>query len=222
MINIATLVKERSSLGNYFAPDAYVKGEFEFGLIENRSGSRLLALPHTLLQAIYTGLEQEVGQEGSGLVMFNCGRWWGKSFFKRFSEEVGEYYGKPIAQMEMVEFLQCVKQCWKTHGWGVIDIDFDFYQKGFLAVKVENSAFARVAPSGKQPMCFFEAGILSAFFSQLTGRNLHCVQTACESMGAECNFFILGLAERLESVEAWREEGHDHNKIMELLCANQS
>jgi hypothetical protein len=220
MINIATLAKERSSLGNYFAPDAYVKGEFEFGLIENRSGSRLLALPHTLLQAIYAGLEQEVGQEGSGLVMFNCGRWWGKSFFKRFSEEVGEYYGKPIAQMEMVEFLQCIKQCWKTYGWGVIDIDFDFYQKGFLAVKVENSAFAQVAPSGKEPMCFFEAGILSAFFSQLTGRNLHCVQTACESMGAECNYFILGLAERLESVEAWREEGHDQNKIMELLCGN--
>ena len=37
-------------------------------------------------------------------------------------------------------------------------------------------------------------------------------------MGANSNYFVIGLAERLESVEAWREESHDHNKIMELLC----
>lgn len=219
MINIANLAKEPTSLGNYFAPDAYVKGEFEFGLIENRSGSRLLALPHTFLEAIYAGLEHETGQ-GAGVVMLNCGRWWGKSFFKRFLEELADYYGKPIAQMEMVEFLQCLKQCWKTHGWGVIEFDFDMYQKGFVAVKLENSAFAAVAATGKQPKCFFEAGILSAFFSQLTGRNLHCVQTACESMGAECNYFVIALADRLASVDAWREEGHDHNAIMQLLCGN--
>jgi uncharacterized protein len=120
----------------------------------------------------------------------------------------------------MVEFLQCVKQCWKTHGWGVLDVDFEYYQKGYLVVKLENSAFAAAAPSGKQPMCFFEAGILAAFFGQLTGRNLHCIQTACESMGAEFNYFILGLPERLEAVEAWREEGQDHRTIVERLCVN--
>jgi predicted hydrocarbon binding protein len=220
MINIANLAKERSSLGNYFAPDAYVKGEFEFGLIENRHGSRLLALPTTLLQAIYSGLEAEVGTEGSGVVMFNCGRWWGKSFFKRFAEEIGEYYGKPIAQMEVVELIQCVKQCWKTHGWGILDINFDFYQRGFIVANITNSAFAAIAPQSKKPTCFFESGILSAFFSQLSGRTLHCVQVVCESTGAEHNTFVIGLAERLEPVEAWREEGHDYNKILELLCGN--
>ncbi len=67
-------------------------------------------------------------------------------------------------------------------------------------------------------MCFVEAGILSAFFSQLSGRELHCVQTSCESMGTECNRFVLGLSERLKPAESWVEENLDHAAIMERLC----
>ena len=217
MIAVADLLKDRPLPGNYFAPDAYVQGDFELGLIENRQGARLLALPEPLLQAIYAGLEQEIGQ-AAGLVLFNCGSWWGKNFYRRFGEEVSEYYGKPLAQMEMVEFLQCLKQCWKTYGWGTIDLDLNYYQQGFLVVKVWNSAFAEAIPSENRPLCFLEAGILSAFFSQLTGRDLHCVQTSCESMGAECNHFLLGLSGRLKPAEAWLEEGQDHATIMERLC----
>ncbi|MGK7872231.1 MAG: V4R domain-containing protein [Xenococcaceae cyanobacterium] len=221
MIAVADLLKDRPLPGNYFAPDAYVQGDIEFGLIENRQGARLLALPEVLLQAIYAGLEKETGQ-AAVLVLFNCGRWWGKNFYRRFGKEVSDYYGKPLAQMEMVEFLQCLKQCWKTHGWGTIDLDLNYYQHGFLVVKVWNSAFAQAAPPSNRPMCFAEAGILSAFFSQLTGRDLHCVQTSCESMGAECNNFVLGLSERLKPVESWLEEEQDHPTIMERLCQNQT
>ena len=216
MIAVADLLKDRTLPGNYFAPDAYVQAELEFGLIENRGGARLIALPEAMMQAIYVGLEEELGPAG-GLVLFKCGRWWGKNFYRRFVEEVSDYYGKAIAQMEMVELLQCLKQCWKTHGWGTIDLNMDYYQQGFLAVKVWDSAFAVAAERGKQPMCFAEAGILSAFFSQLTGVDLHCVQTSCESMGAECNHFILGLSKRLKPVEAWLEEQQDHTTIMERL-----
>jgi hypothetical protein len=217
MMEIAQLLENNSSIGNYFAPDAYLQGDFEFGLIENRQGSRLIALPEVLLQAIYAALENEVGPS-AGVVLFNCGRWWGKNFYRRFGEELSKYYNKPLAQMEMVEFLQCFKQCWKTHGWGRIDLDFDYYQQGFAIAKIWNSAFAELAPQGNRPACFFESGILSTFFSQLTGRNLHCIQTSCESMGADCNNFILGLSERLKPVQSWLEEGQDHTAIMERLC----
>lgn len=222
MISITELLNKRPLVGNYFDPDAYVQGDLEFGLIENRQGARLLALPEILLQAIYAALEQETGQ-ASGLILFNCGRWWGKSFYRRFREEVSNYYGQPLAQMEMIELLQCLKQCWKTHGWGTMDLDLTYYQQGFLVIKSWNSAFAEVAVTQEdqnQPVCFVEAGIISAFFSQLTGQDLHCVQTSCESMGKDCNHFILGLAERLESVEAWLNEGQDHAIIMDKLCSN--
>jgi len=220
MIDIAALVQDRPLKGNFFAPDAYVRGEFEFGLIENRSGSRLLALPDTLLKALYASLDHELGQ-GAGVALFSCGRWWGESFYQRFSDEVGEYYGTPLARMEMIQFVQCLKACWQTHGWGLLDIDVKYYQQGFLIAKIENSPFAESAPPGKRPMGFLEAGVLSAFFSKLTGQNLHCIQTSCETLGADSNHFVIGLRDRISPAQAWLEEGHDHATIMELLCRNQ-
>jgi uncharacterized protein len=220
MIVISDLLQNNSLVGNYFAPDAYVQGDFEAGLIENRSGARLIALPETLMQAIYASLSSEVGSSIS-IVLHKCGHWWGKNFYRRFNQEVSEYYGKSLAQMEMVEFLQCLKQCWKTHGWGLIDLETDYSKHGFMVVKVKNSAFAKAAIESGKPMCFVETGILSAFFSQLTGRDLHCVQASCESMGADSNHFILGLADRLKSVEAWvATEKLDPTAIMERLCGD--
>lgn len=216
MIEVSELVQDKSLFGNYFASDAYVQGDFEFGLIENRKGSRLIALPEVLLQAINVSLKEEVGS-AAGVVLFNCGRWWGKNFYRRFDEELSEYYGKPIAQMEMVELLQSLKQCWKTHGWGIMNLEMDYYQQGFLVVTVENSAFAETANDENKPQCFLEAGIFSAFFSGLTGRNLHCVQTSCESMGAESNHFVVGILDRLKPVEGWLEENRDHETIMKRL-----
>lgn len=221
MIDVAKLIQDQPLRGNYFSPDAYVQGDMEFGLIENRSGARLLALPETLLQGLFAGLEEEIGTSAS-IVLFSCGRWWGKSFYRRFAKELEDYYGKPLAQMEMIEFLQCLKACWKTHGWGTLDVDPKYYQQGFLCLKSAYSPFIEASLQGKRPMGHLEAGLLSAFFSQLTGQDLHCVQTGCESMQADYNYFVVGLAERLKPVSAWLDEGHDHATIMELLCRHQT
>ena len=219
MIEISKLVKDEALRGNYFASNAYVKGDFEFGLIENRQGARLIALPEVLLQAIDVSLKDELGS-AAGIVLFNCGRWWGKNFYRRFEAELSSYYGKPLAQMEMVELLQSLKQCWQTHGWGILNLEMDYYQQGFLVIEVQNSAFAETAKAEKQPQCFLEAGIFSAFFSALTGRNLHCVQTSCESLGAETNYFVVGLQERLKPVEDWLAENQNHETIMKRLTTS--
>jgi len=217
MIEINNLLIKPQLPGNYFAYDAYVKGDLELGLLENRLGGRLLGLPSTLLEAIYTGLEQETGQ-ATRLVLFNCGRWWGKNFYVRFCEEISEYYDKTVAQMEMIEFIQCLQQCWKTHGWGTFDLDAQYTNTGFLILITKNSPFASVAKDWNRPVCFLEAGIFSSFFSRLTGRDLHCVQTTCESMGADSNQFILGLSNRLQSVEALVDHGKDHDTILKSLA----
>ena len=218
MITVADLVKDQPIGGNYFAFDAYIAGDFEAGLLENRRGDRLLAFPEHLIQSIYSVIEKETGQAYS-IVLANCGRWWGKNFYARFVEEVSEYYGKPLNEMEMVEFIGCLKQCWKSHGWGTFDLDMSHYHQGFIVVKIWNSAYAKQAIKGKLPVCFLETGILTTFFSQLTGRELHCVQTSCESLGADCNRFVLGLAQRLKPAEAWLEQ-LDHETILDRLCTN--
>lgn len=220
MIAVEELVNQKHIPGNFFAPDVYVQGDMELGLIENREGARLIALPETLLSSLYAGLENEVGP-AANLVLRQCGHWWGKNFYRRFVSEVSEYYGKPLAEMTMVVFLQSFKECWKTYGWGLIDLDFSYHQQGFLVVKTQHSAFAKVRSAGDRPACFMEAGLLGAFFSQLTGRELYCVQTTCESMQADCNHFILGLPERVQVAESWLEESQDHDAILSRLCSSQ-
>ncbi len=221
MIAVADLLKDSPRLpGNLFAHDAYVQGDIELGLLENRQGSRLLALPEALIEALYAGLNDEVGPS-AGLVLFQCGYQWGKAFYRRFAAEVSDYYGQPLAQMETLEFVQAFQQCWKTYGWGTIELNFDRYEQGFFIATVKNSAFAQVRQSADRPQCFVEAGLLSAFFSQLTGQTLHAIQTSCESMGADSNHFILGLSERVKVAEAWLDEKQDHDTILQRLCPNQ-
>ncbi len=217
MISVADLLKNDRVPGNYFAPATYVRGDLELGILENRRGDRLLALPETLIRSIYTGLEKETGQ-ATRLVLFNCGRWWGKNFYSRFCEEVSEYYDTPVSEMEMVLFLQCLRECWVAHGLGKLDLDQSFQHRGFLVVTISHSPFVAQVKDSQRPACFLEAGVLSSFFTQLSGRELHCVQTSCESLGASTNHFILGLETRLAAVEELLEEGLDHDSILARLC----
>ena len=222
MIDISTITAEKESMrGSYFSFDAYIQGDIELGLLENRSGLRLLGVPQSLLEGIYSALNNEIGHGGSSLVLFSCGRWWGKSFYRRFAQEVGGYYGREITELKMVEFLQCLKECWQTQGWGKLEIDLDYYKKGFLVMKTHNSAFAQFSLDKTTPNCTIEAGVLSAFFSQLTKSELHGVQTECESMGAANNTFIIGLKERLEPTQTMIEQKQDHMSILNYLCNYQ-
>ncbi len=218
MISVADLLTNNRVPGNYFATDIYVRSDLELGLLENRRGDRLIAIPETLIQAIYAGLDKETGQ-ASRLVLFNCGRWWGKNFYTRFREELTDYYGQALADMSMAEFLQCLQQCWVTHGWGTMQLEQTYQNRGFVVIKAWNSPYAKLAPNSTRPSCHLEAGILSSFFSQITGRELHCVQTSCESLGADCNHFVLGLAKRLQPIDAMLEQQVAHDAIMEKLCA---
>jgi uncharacterized protein len=218
MISVADLLSGPRIPGNYYAHSVYVQGDLEMGLLESRRGDRLLALPETLIQAIYAGLDQETGQ-ASRLVLLNCGRWWGKNFYNRFQDELADHYGMALSDMITADFCQCLKQCWTTYGWGKIDLDYSHHAQGFLVIQTVNSPFARIAPAMGVPVCFLEAGVLSAFFSQLTGQPLHCVQISCESLGADRNRFVLGLAKRVEPAEVMIEEHLDHEAIMAKLLA---
>ena len=216
MVSVADLLIDNRLPGNYFASDLYVRGSLELGLLENRRGDRLLAIPEPLLKAIYAGLEKETGQ-ASRLVLYNCGRWWGKNFYARFCEELSDYFKKAIAELSMVEFLQSLQQCWKTHGWGQIRLDTTYRERGFLEIEIQQSPFTAYAPKGQSAMGDLERGILEVFFSQLTGRELQCIQTSCDSKGDDANRFILGLPKRMQSAEAMVSEGQPHQVVMQAL-----
>ena len=220
MIEVKELIDSPQRVGNYYSPDAYIQGDFEFGLLENRDKTRLLALSAPFLEALYAGLEVEVGPAAAP-VSIEFGRSWGRKIYRRLMAEIEGYYDRPVADMEMSVFLQCLREAWKTHGWGLIDFDFSYYNSGFIVVTLRNAAFTNKVIQSDEPSCFVETGILRSFFSLLTGQNLDCVQTECESLGVEKNSFVLGLSERIEKSSAWLEEGHDHDTIMHRLCEAQ-
>ena len=216
MISVEDLLADNRLPGNYFANDVYIRGTLEFGLLENRRGDRLLALPDTFLKAIVSGLNNETGQ-ATWFVLRNCGFWWGKNFYARFCEELSEYHQKSVADLSMVEFTQALQECWRTSGWGNLQLNVKHHVQGFLVVEVRNSPFTVHSLQPNQPSGALEVGVLQAFFSQLSGRDLICVQTSCESLGADRNRFVLGLEDRLQPVEAWLQEGRSHDTIMQLL-----
>lgn len=218
MISVADLLTPKAAAGNYFATQTYVRSDAELGLLENRSGSRLIAIPDTLIKALYAGLEQETGL-AAHLVLVNCGRWWGKNFYQRFSEELASHYGQALASLPMADFLQSLQQCWISHGWGRIDLDPAYADRGLVVVKTWNSPFAAQAPQMNRPVCFMDVGILAAFFSALTHEELSCVQLSCESLGADCNRFVVGLGERLEPAELQVEDQVSWEVILQGLAA---
>ncbi len=218
MISVADLLVGKRVPGNYYAPETYLRGELEMGLLENRRGDRLMALPPSLIQGIYSGLEKETGA-ASRLVLFNCGRRWGKHFFNRFRDEITDYYGQALVDMSMAQFLQALRHCWATYGWGKFNFDQTDHDRGWLVIQTQNSAFARQAPADqKYPICSLEAGVLAAFFSQLSGQELHCLQTSCESLGAAENQFVIGLKSRLEPAQVWVDQQMPHSEILKRLA----
>jgi predicted hydrocarbon binding protein len=216
MVSVADILVDGRLPGNYFASDLYVRGSTELGLLENRRGDRLLAIPFPLLQAIYSGLDKETGQ-ASKMVLYNCGRWWGQNFYARFCEELNDYHSQPVANLSMAEFLLSLQQCWKTHGWGTIQLDTTYRDKGFLCIEVWRSPFTASAPQSQAPSGDLERGVLEIFFTQLTGQELRCVQTSCTSKGDDCNRFVLGLEKRLQAAEAMVASGQSHQSIMQTL-----
>jgi uncharacterized protein len=218
MISVADLTVDSRIPGHYYAPRTYVRGDLEMGLLENRRGDRLIALPGTFLEGLYAGLDREIGQ-ASSLVLFNCGRCWGKNFFKRFQDEINDYYRTSFTDMKMADFLQAFQNCWSTYGWGKLELDQAYQSHGFVVIKTRNSFFAnRETQASNLPACALEAGVLAAFFSELTGQELHCVQTSCESLDADCNRFVIGMRSRLAPAEALVEKQIDHESIMPKLC----
>jgi predicted hydrocarbon binding protein len=216
MISVADLLRESRIPANYFDFAAYLRGDLDLGLLENRRGDRLIAIPHTLVTALYKGLGQETGQ-AARLVLMNCGIWWGKNFYTRFTESLEEYYGAPLAEMSMGIFIECLKECWTTHGWGALDFEPAHQSRGLLVITTKNSPYGIQIKGDRRPSCFLEAGILTSFFSRLSGQDLLAVQTTCESLGDPQNTFILGLTKRLEICEALLSEGLSHEAVLQRL-----
>jgi len=219
MTTLQELLQEKPLPGHCFRPQHYIQADIHTGLLKSRGGYRLAAFPILLIRALYSGLQYETGQ-ATPMILFNCGRHWGEVFWQRFSQEMQDYYQQPILDLPMGILLDSLCDVWATHGWGRLRVDLSHGDRGVIAAQVTASGFAAAAKAhlgetlSKEPMCYLEAGVLACLFSRLAGRELGCVQTACETMGSPVNQFVITIPERLVGIPEQVKKGVSHEQIL--------
>ncbi|MEN9205092.1 MAG: V4R domain-containing protein [Thermostichales cyanobacterium SZTDM-1c_bins_54] len=222
MTTLQELLQSQPLPGHCFRPQHYIRPDIHSGLLYSRGGYRLAAFPILLIQAIYSGLRYETGQ-ATPMILFNCGRQWGEVFWQRFQQEMQDYYQQPIWDLPMGILLDCLSDLWATHGWGRLRLDLSHGDRGVIIAEVTASGFAAAAKANlgetpsPEPMGYLEAGVLACVFSRLAGRELGCVQTACETMGSPVNLFVITIPERLQGIPEQVKRGVSHAEIMDGL-----
>ncbi|MDX2271775.1 MAG: V4R domain-containing protein [Cyanobacteriota bacterium] len=222
MTTLLELLQERPLTGHCFKPEYYIKADIHSGLLESRGGYRLAAFPEMLLKAIYSGLRYETGQ-AARVILYNCGQEWGQEFFRRFEQELTQYHQQPLVDLPIGVLIDAFQDLWATHGWGRLNLNFEHGDHGLVEAIVFNSGFAAAARVAhpdqltQEPSCYLEAGVLSTVFSKLSGRDLTCVQTQCESMGSDRNCFLIGTSQRLRDCPEWIRKGISHSEILQRL-----
>jgi predicted hydrocarbon binding protein len=227
MTTLQEILQEQILPGHCFSPAYYIRPDIHTGMLESRGGYRLAAFPMPLLEALYSGLRYETGQ-AARVILYNCGRDWGEEFFHRFEDELSSYHNQPLRELPMGILLDALSDLWATHGWGCLELDFSAGDQGLVQATVRNSGFALAARASfspeesstpRDPAGHLEAGVLASLFSALSGRDLLCVQTTCEPLGADLNRFLIGTAQRLHNCEEWVRKGLSHDEILDRLTA---
>lgn len=161
---------------NYFSPGAYIQSDPASGLLSNRRGTRLIAIPEMLINSIHETLLEEVG-EAASMAFYTFGSSWGKSFYERVRKEIEVYYQTAIAQMNAPEFFAILQELWGVHGLGKIMVDFSNAKTGILIVTVKNSGISKMDANSESKSFSIEAGFLGGWFSAFTHQDLSACAT---------------------------------------------
>jgi len=205
---------------NHYREEDYFSLNVRSGVIRSPLGTRMVAIPEDLILGLHLGLEEETGA-ASGIVLYQCGKWWGRQFIKRHGNETRHFYQLDHADLPLHFFLQVLRRVWALYGWGKIAIDFDLREKGFVAVSVENAMYSDVVGNVGRTTDYVIAGVLASIIGDLSGRELDCVEIGCKSKGdARCDFLV-GISNRVDVVTAWVKQGRTRAEMMTSIGQGQ-
>lgn len=197
---------------NHYREDDYFTYNIGAGVIRSPSGTRVITLPDSLLRGIASALEHEAG-DAAPIILHGCGKIWGKRFAEHHLLEVRQLFKTDAGQLPFGLFAQTLRRIWSLHGWGNLSMSFDLRELGFVEVFVENALYGSLVGESDRPSEHLWAGLIGAFFSTLTGKDLDATQTSCVSCGAEENVFLVGLGTRVQLIQDWVRKGRSHAEI---------
>lgn len=211
--------------GNYFNRQ-YMQLAVKEGVIENPSGTRVIALTEDFLIGFRKALIEETGQAHHA-VFETCGKTWGENMAKRLEQEIEKHYECKFYELPMSMFAVLFKAFWSRHSWGELTIDWEEgYANGIFEVHVKNPPFASIfgqvdtaedlAEMKKEGLFHDDVftGLIGAFFSKFARRELKCFQTAQTHASEIESAFVVGIPERLQQVRDMVVSGRSHAEIL--------
>jgi len=96
-------------------------------------------------------------------------------------------------------------------GWGAVSVA----PLGHAALVVDSSDWVEAAPgSAQEPMCFFSAGMLAAFFGRLSGEPVAVMEVECRSRNDERCRFLSASPDTLNVVYEQMKEGRGYEEAL--------
>jgi hypothetical protein len=201
---------------NFFDESTYFSLNVRNGVIRTPTGTRILGLPEEFIIGLHQGLEEETGA-ASGIVLYQCGKWWGRQWFKHHAAEVRQFYGRDPGELPLAFFLQVLRRIWALHGWGTLEVSFDLRERGFIDVTLGNAIYSDIVGPIGRPSDHLVAGVLASIIGALSGRDLEGVEISCRSKGDNRCSFLVGLRGRVDVVAEWVKQGRTRAQILDAL-----
>lgn len=198
---------------NRYREEEYFDLNVRNGVMRSPLGTRMMAFPEDFILGLHRGLEDETGA-AAPIVLYSVGRWWGARFVRRQAQEVRAFFDVEMGEMPASLYLLVLRRVWALYGWGKIDLSFDLQEQGFVRVDIDRSIYSETVGNIGKPSEFLVAGILASTVGEMAGRELECVQVACKSKGDRRCTFLVGMKNRVESIQQWVEQGLGPSDIL--------
>lgn len=177
-----------------FAAD-YCDYDLEGGKVTGTT-DRVIYLSSDLIIGIYEALNYEAG-EAWGLIFNNCGYLWGKHEISRLKKELPIRIQQDLEQLPVTDFVALIESYFSKQGWGKVKIHLDdAEQYGIVRVNLKNSLFDANLNQVSGSVNYMIAGLLQAFFEDISQTSLGCLETSWQRNGdkSNCDLLISGSA----------------------------
>lgn len=215
------------AFNDYYSEELYMTADIETGVLYNRAGRRMLALTDDFLIGLHRALEKECSDRAPQ-VLYTCGKRWGTNFAIGLDQEWSEFYKAPVADFPLAMLESLVVQEFGHNGWGLLEFDFQYWNRGLLALSLDGAIMADLlGNTAVGPADILTAGIFSGMFSHFMGDKLGCLQTESSAQNSEStaatNRFLLTAEARINALGDVAMVSKDsHHAIVEKLLATNT
>jgi hypothetical protein len=183
------------------------------GTARSPTGERQIFLSTDVLRGVHDALQYEAG-EAWGAILFRCGTLWGERITNRLWRDVERETGEGPEALRVDSFLAWMRGWFRRSGWGDTVFDLrDAEASGVIWVELHFSLFREALEPCPDRADFLVAGLLSAFFSKVSGRPV----TAIELPPTDNVVFAISGPERIDEVDEAIEDGADAAEVRRML-----